>query len=33
VVQAVTLILACGVVIANFAVDVATVMLDPRVKL
>ena len=33
VVQAVTLILACGVVIANFAVDVVTVMLDPRVKL
>jgi len=33
VVQAVTLILACGVVIANFAVDVATVLLDPRVKL
>jgi peptide/nickel transport system permease protein len=33
VVQAVTLILAFGVVIANFAVDVATVMLDPRVKL
>lgn len=33
VVQAVTLILAFGVVIANFAVDVVTVMLDPRVKL
>ena len=33
VVQAVTLILACGIVITNFIVDVITVALDPRVKL
>jgi len=33
VVQAVTLVLACGIVITNFIVDVVTVMLDPRVKL
>jgi peptide/nickel transport system permease protein len=33
VVQAVTLVLAVGVVLANFAVDIATAMLDPRVKL
>jgi peptide/nickel transport system permease protein len=33
VVQAVTLILAVGVVLANFAVDIVTVILDPRVKL
>ena len=33
VVQAVTLILAIGVVLANFAVDIITVMLDPRVKM
>ena len=33
VVQAVTLILAIGVVLANFAVDIVSVMLDPRVKL
>jgi len=33
VVQAVTLILAVGVVLANFAVDIATAILDPRVKL
>ncbi|HEX9447987.1 MAG TPA: ABC transporter permease [Dongiaceae bacterium] len=33
VVQAVTLILAVGVVLANFAVDIATALLDPRVKL
>jgi peptide/nickel transport system permease protein len=31
VVQAVTLILALGVVLTNFAVDIATVALDPRV--
>jgi peptide/nickel transport system permease protein len=33
VVQAVTLVLACGIVITNFIVDVVTVLLDPRVKL
>ena len=33
VVQAVTLILAFGIVITNFIVDVITVALDPRVKL
>ncbi|HWA46355.1 MAG TPA: ABC transporter permease [Hypericibacter adhaerens] len=33
VVQAVTLVLACGIVITNFIVDVVTVVLDPRVKL
>ena len=33
VVQAVTLILACGIVITNFIVDVITAALDPRVKL
>ena len=33
VVQAVTLVLAVGIVIANFIVDVVTVMLDPRVNL
>jgi len=33
VVQAVALLLAIGVVISNFAVDVLTAMLDPRVKL
>jgi peptide/nickel transport system permease protein len=33
VVQAVTLILALGIVITNFIVDIATVVLDPRVKL
>jgi peptide/nickel transport system permease protein len=33
VVQAVTIVLAFGVVIANFLVDVATAMLDPRIKL
>lgn len=33
VVQAVTLILAFGVVLSNFIVDVLTAMLDPRVKL
>ena len=33
VVQAVTLILAFGVVLSNFVVDVITAMLDPRVKL
>jgi peptide/nickel transport system permease protein len=32
VVQAVTLILALGVVATNFIVDVATVALDPRVE-
>jgi peptide/nickel transport system permease protein len=32
VVQAVTLILAIGVVLTNFAVDIATVALDPRVE-
>ena len=33
VVQAVTLVLACGIVVTNFLVDVVTVLLDPRVKL
>ncbi|MFZ5790182.1 MAG: ABC transporter permease [Pseudomonadota bacterium] len=33
VVQAVTLVLALGIVITNFIVDVVTVALDPRVKL
>jgi ABC-type dipeptide/oligopeptide/nickel transport system permease component len=33
VVQAVTLILSIGVVLANFTVDILTVILDPRVKL
>ncbi|MGH6883270.1 MAG: ABC transporter permease subunit, partial [Hypericibacter sp.] len=33
VVQAVTLVLAFGIVITNFIVDVVTVLLDPRVKL
>jgi peptide/nickel transport system permease protein len=33
VVQAVTLVLACGIVITNFIVDIVTVVLDPRVKL
>ncbi len=33
VVQAVTLVLAFGIVVTNFIVDVVTVMLDPRVKL
>jgi peptide/nickel transport system permease protein len=33
VVQAVTLVLACGIVLTNFIVDVVTVLLDPRVKL
>ena len=33
VVQAVTLILAFGVVLSNFIVDVLTALLDPRVKL
>lgn len=33
VVQAVTLILALGIVTTNFIVDVVTVALDPRVKL
>jgi peptide/nickel transport system permease protein len=33
VVQAVTITLALGVVFANFLVDVATAMLDPRIKL
>jgi peptide/nickel transport system permease protein len=33
VVQAVTLVLAFGIVITNFIVDVVTVILDPRVKL
>jgi peptide/nickel transport system permease protein len=32
VVQAVTLILALGVVLTNFAVDILTVLLDPRVS-
>jgi ABC-type dipeptide/oligopeptide/nickel transport system permease component len=32
VVQAVTLILAMGVVVTNFLVDVVTVALDPRVE-
>jgi peptide/nickel transport system permease protein len=33
VVQAVTMILALGIVATNFLVDVATVLLDPRVQL
>jgi peptide/nickel transport system permease protein len=33
VVQAVTLAFACAVILTNFLVDVATVALDPRVKL
>ena len=33
VVQAVTLLLAVGIVVTNFIVDVVTVMLDPRVRL
>ena len=33
VVQAVTLVLAVGVVLTNFIVDIVTVVLDPRVKL
>ena len=33
VVQGVTLFFAVGVVITNFLVDVATVALDPRIKL
>jgi peptide/nickel transport system permease protein len=33
VVQAITLVLAFGIVITNFIVDVVTVVLDPRVKL
>jgi peptide/nickel transport system permease protein len=33
VVQAVTLILAFGVILANFIVDIVTAALDPRVKL
>ena len=33
VVQAVTLVLSIGVVLANFTVDILTVILDPRVKL
>jgi peptide/nickel transport system permease protein len=32
VVQAVTLILALGVIATNFAVDIATVALDPRIE-
>jgi peptide/nickel transport system permease protein len=32
VVQSVTLILAVGVVLTNFLVDIATVALDPRIE-
>jgi len=31
-VQSVTLILAVGVVLTNFIVDIATVALDPRIE-
>jgi peptide/nickel transport system permease protein len=33
VVQAITLIFACGVILTNFLVDVVSVALDPRIEL